>query len=395
MGEKSDTLSPAPLVERLLRASRRPPGLGSTPPGAISLAMGEPYLDTPEPIVTAAVSALHLGRTRYAPLSGAEDLRSAIARYESTRSGAQVRPENVVVTHGASAALAAVALTLIGTGERVVLPEPTYSLYVDHVAMAGGQVSWSPLQRDHCLDLEHLERALPGARMLILCTPGNPTGHVMSRMELESALTLAARHGVWVVVDEAYRDLVFDGRTPISTHELGDADRIITIQTFSKSYAMTGWRIGYALAPAAIADHVNLVHRTINGSIATFIQDAAIEALLTPEAELTHLATTYQERRDLVVESLRDSENITLNAPGGAFYAFPKIHLDMPSSRLAGLLAAEGVLTRAGSEYGPSGESHIRLSYSTELASLEEGLRRFKTTIDRLAADGQRFTKDV
>jgi aspartate aminotransferase len=371
------------LPDRLLAGSRRPPSLGTPVPGSVSLAMGEPYGGTPGLVVEAAVDALHRGRTTYSPLTGEPALRTAVAEHLS--GGLDAR--NVVLTHGASAGLAAAVLALVEPGERVVLPEPTYSLYADHVAMAGGEITWVPNTADGRLDLPRLEEQLVGARLVVICNPSNPTGRVCPGPDLAALVEAADRAGAWVLVDEAYRDLVFDGVPFSSAVSLMAAgyENVLVCGTFSKSYAMTGWRLGWVAAPAALADAVNLVHRSVNGALSMFVQDAGLVALTLPPDYLQSMLAGFQLRRDLVVEALGDLDGVHLATPEGAFYAFPRIEGCTDSRALTATLAQNGVLVRAGWEFGPSGEGHVRLSFATDVASLRTGLHRMRDCLVRVA----------
>src|SRR5699024_97278 len=170
-----------------------------------------------------------------------------------------------------------------------------------------------------------------------------------------------------------------------STDQARDVqEQIIKVGTFSKTYAMTGWRLGYCVAPTALAQHINLVHRTLNGALATFVQDAALAALATDPADLTSMRATYQHRRDMVIEELRASDRVSVNVPKGAFYAFPHVDTALSSLELVDEFAAGGLLVRAGSEYGPSGEGHVRLSFAADELSIVEGMRRFTEVVSRL-----------
>lgn len=379
------------LVDRLAATSRRPANLGARVDGAISLAMGEPFGGTPQPIVDAAVMALRSGRTRYEPLTGSPRLRARLAEHLTQRSGVALDAGNVVVTHGATAGLAAAILTLVRPGDVVVLPEPTYSLYADHVAMAGGQVRWVACGTTGRLPIDTLARAVAGARMVVLCNPGNPTGRVVPPDDIQALADLTDRHEAYLLVDEAYSDIVFDGLTVTTalTHLLTHP-RIVGCGTFSKTYAMTGWRLGWIVARADLADRINLVHRTINGSLATFVQDAALAALDLPAEYIERLRREFEIRRDLVVEALSSVPTVELATPQGAFYAFPRIHGCTDSHEITTRLAADGVLVRAGREFGPSGEGHLRVSFATDLATLEEGLDRLATGLRRLDRTGGR-----
>lgn len=371
------------LVERIKLTSRRPKNLGQSPQGAISLAMGEPDGDTPAAVVEAAVASLHAGRTHYAPLTGSNELRAAIAAFVAEGTGRPTSSEEVVITHGAAAGIAATMLALVQPGDRVLMPEPTYSLYADHLAMVGAEVVWVPNLDDGSVDFARIEELAGDARMVVICNPSNPTGLILTADQMATLAGIVARHpGLLLVSDEAYSEIVFDDLPYASALSLPEVrDQVIMLGTFSKAYAMTGWRLGYVIAPPAFADPINLVHRTINGSINTFVQDAAIEALKTPASELAALRDAYQRRRDIVVAELAGVAKVTVNRPTGAFYAFPRIDSPLTSQELVDAFAAGGVLVRSGAEFGPSGEGHVRISFATDDASLAEGLRRFAAVV--------------
>ncbi len=376
------------LPGRLENASRRPASLGTTPAGCVSLAIGEPYGGTPAPIVEAAVTALGHGRTGYAPLTGNPDLRDGVA----ADLGGGLSAANIVLTHGASAGLAAVILALVDAGDRVVIPEPTYSLYADHVALVGGQIVWTANHPDGRLDLDRLADELPGARMVVICNPGNPTGRIYPAPDVRALIEMAAAAGAWVLVDEAYRDLVFDD-TPMTSavSMMCAADNVMVCGTFSKSFAMTGWRLGWVAAPPRAAAAINLVHRSINGALNTFVQDAGLAALALPADHLRIMLAGYRQRRDLVMAMLGDLETVTLAPPQGAFYAFPRIAGCTDSRSLTADLATAGVVVRAGWEFGPSGEGHVRLSFATDLDSLRTGLDRVRNHLGaRRSSPGRR-----
>lgn len=339
--------------------------------------MGESTEPTPALIVSAAIASLTSGRTGYERVSGSPSLRLAIAEAFCAEGIGGLDADNVVVTHGASAGLAAALLTVINTGDTVVLPEPTYSLYADQVAMGGGQVRWVRNDVSGRPRLDALRAALSGAKLLIVCNPNNPSGYVLESSELAAIVQLAGENGVSVIFDEAYRDIVFDGATFASSASLVAANpHVICCGTFSKSFAMTGWRLGWVLANKGTADAVNLVHRTINGPLNTFVQKAATSAFSLPPAYLQRFASELQARRDLVCAYLDKIPGVEVAAPRGAFYAFPRIHRDLTSVNLKSRLAEAGVLVRAGSEYGPSGEGHIRISFALDAPQLTEGMER-------------------
>lgn len=338
--------------------------------------MGEPWQGTSPTIVDSAVESLRAGRTRYAPLAGSPTLREAIVEHLEGRHSRRFAQDQVVCTHGASGGLAATMLTIVRPGDRVVIPEPTYSLYADHVALAGGEVVWVANHPDGSVDVDAVVEALPGARLLVLCSPCNPTGNVVSAPELQELSEAAASVGALLLCDEAYCDIVFDGRSFCSVLDLPESDQVICARTFSKSYAMTGWRLGYVVAPPRVASGINLVHRTFAGALSTFVQDAGIAALATPVDELAEYRAQYERRRDLVIERLQGLPGVTALRPQGAFYAFVRVDTELLADELTARCAEAGVLVRSGTEYGPSGEHAIRISFAVGLDELEEGMAR-------------------
>jgi aspartate aminotransferase len=373
-------------VERIISSSRRPKTLGAGNPGANSLAMGEPDSGTPTGIVEAAVNALTSGRTRYAPMAGSPELQHALATYTTAKYGRPTMSEEIVLTHGGSGGLAATMLALVNPGDRILIPEPTYSLYADHAAMIGAEVIWVPNLADGSLDLDTLQEQAADALMIILCNPGNPTGRVYPDSDLHRLEQLLQDNpNLLLLADEAYADITFDGGAFTSALTLtGARDQVICCSTFSKTYAMTGWRLGHVVAPAELASSINTIHRTLNGPLSTFIQDAALTALQIPDTDLQAAALSYQQRRDIVVEFLTGLPGVEMLTPQGAFYAFPRITSSLTSDEMAARFAEAGVLVRSGSEFGPSGEGHIRISFATDVDNLKEGLARFAATVKEL-----------
>ncbi|WP_344419827.1 pyridoxal phosphate-dependent aminotransferase [Pseudonocardia ailaonensis] len=345
--------------------------------------MGEPTEPTPKAVVDAAIAALRSGRTKYERISGSPSLRAHVAHRLNVEGCEAITPENVVVTHGASAGLGATILSLVDPDDVVVLPEPTYSLYADQVVMAGGRVRWVPSAASGRPDLTQLEAAMAGSRLVIICNPNNPTGYVLAPDELARIVRLAGEHGAAVMVDEAYRDIVFEGSAFASAAPLiAENPHVVCCGTFSKSFAMTGWRLGWVLADRRLAQDINLVHRTINGPLNTFVQDAAAVALRLPQEHVDLVVKDLQDRRDMVCERLRDIPGVSLEVPRGSFYAFPR--LGGSSVEWKARLAEAGVLVRAGSEYGPTGEGHIRISFALETAQLRIGMDRFVDCVEQV-----------
>ncbi|MEV4889791.1 pyridoxal phosphate-dependent aminotransferase [Nonomuraea sp. NPDC055795] len=363
-------------MEELRRLSRRP-ALAPAPPGAVSLAMGEPDFPTPAPVVEAAVAALRAGHTHYADQKGLRELRAALASRLPARPGRAWTADDVVITHGATAALAAVVLATVGPGDRVVIPEPAYSLYADLVVLAGGTVDFVPLAPDLHWDLDALAAALPRATMMIFSNPSNPTGIVHGEQELKALGELLDGSDVLVVSDEAYHRLVHPGHVFTSALEIASLrDRTVYVQTFSKTYAMTGWRVGYLAGPREVVDAAAHAHRTVDGSLNTAVQHAALAALDLPDGVVEAMAGRYRQRRELVVAHLSGIPGLHLVPPEGAFYGFLRYDAGLPSEAVARELAERKVMVRAGAEYGPSGEGHIRISFAASEDDLRTGLAR-------------------
>jgi aspartate aminotransferase len=345
---------------------------------------------TPLPIREAMNAALEAGFVHYAHPQGDPDLREALSELVSRFARQAYGVDQIVVTHGATGGLAAAILGLVDPGETVVIPEPTYSLYTDLVQLAGGRIKYVPTSAPEFeLDLDRLASALPGAKLLILCNPCNPTGAVYSEAILRAAAELAQRHGVYVLADEAYSQIVYDGRSHTSVLELDLHDRAVYVQSFSKTYAMTGWRIGYVAADRDLAAAFTRIHRTLNGPVNSAVQRAALAALNLDGTWTTKMLGAYARRRDLVVEGLTGSA-ATFSPPPGTFYAFVKHPAGLTSIEMAALCARHGVAVRPGSEYGPSGEGHIRLAFSASPDDIVEGVDRLHGALREAATSSSR-----
>ncbi|MFJ9566904.1 pyridoxal phosphate-dependent aminotransferase [Streptomyces fuscichromogenes] len=343
----------------------------------VSLAMGEPDFDTPRQVTEAAEASLRAGRTHYSPLLGEPALREALADRLTGTAGVPLAAADILVTQGGTAGLAASILGIVNPGDRVVVPDPTYSLYADLVGMAGGTVVPVPLAADLHWDLDRLADALTGARLFVFCNPVNPTGIVHSREELEALAALLTGTDTLVISDEAYSDLDYTGRPFTSAISVdGLRDRTVHCQTFSKSYAMTGWRVGYLWGPAPVIRAAARIHNTFNGSVNTVVQDAALAAVEHCAEDVTRMRAAYEQRREIMRAELAAVPGLTLTEPEGAFYQFPRYDIGLPSVEVVAALRAHGVAVRPGSEFGARGEGHLRLSYAASPQSITEGVRR-------------------
>ncbi|MGX1566666.1 pyridoxal phosphate-dependent aminotransferase [Streptomyces sp. NPDC055506] len=375
----------AAAVARIAAASRRTQQPQSRS-DLVSLAMGEPDFDTPERVTEAAHAALRAGRTHYSPLLGEPALREALAAKLTATAGTPASAGDILITQGGTAGLAASILSLVDPGDKVVVPDPTYSLYGDLVAMAGGTVVPVPLAPDLHWDLDRLADALTGAKLFVFCNPVNPTGIVHGREELEALAALLDGTPTIVISDEAYSDLDYTGRPFTSALSVdGLRERTVYCQTFSKSYAMTGWRVGYLWGPSPLIQAAARIHNTFNGSVNTVIQDAALVAVESCDDDVTRMRAAYQERGELMRRELSAIPGLTLSAPEGAFYQFPRYDIDLPSVEVvAALRTQHGVAVRPGSEFGARGEGHLRLSYAASPQSITEGVRRLAAGLSAL-----------
>lgn len=375
--------TPSTAISRVTAASLRPAG-AAAPAGAVSLSMGEPDFDTPPEIVAAAVEALLDGWTHYGNLNGDPELRQCISGLVSAESGRAVDPESVLVSHGGAAAITATILATVNPGDKVVIPEPTYSLYPDAVRLAGGGPVFVPTRSDNQLDVPALLEAAKGARLITFCNPVNPTGAVFSRESLEQLAEGLQGTDTLVLADEAYAHMVYDDGFVSALGIPALQDRLVYCQTLSKTYAMTGWRAGYVVAPAGIAEAIRAVHRTMNSSVNAAVQRASLKALQLGPGVSSDMLAAYRERRDYVVERLKDMPGVEFTEPTGAFYAFFRYPQALPATVMLEKFRDYGVILRAGSEYGPSGEGHLRLSFAADLGTLKTALDRIEQGIQEI-----------
>jgi aspartate aminotransferase len=358
----------------------------------IHLQIGEPDFDTPAHVREAAKKALDEGATHYAPFPGIPELRKAIAEDVTTRKGFQADSSQVFVTVGGKGVMLYAILGLIDAGDEVIVPDPGYPIYESLTRFVGATPIPIPIrmENDFRLDVDELARLItPRTRLLIINSPANPTGGVLTRSDLERIAELAQEHDLWVMTDEIYGRILYDGAEHISIASLsGMADRTIVLDGFSKTFAMTGWRLGYAVVPESLKDvYGELVINTISCA-PTFAQVGAVQALVGPQDDVDAMVVEFKARRDLVVDGLNRIPGIKAKTPLGAFYAFP----DVSGTGLSGAQLAEGLLTEAdvcvlaGMAFGGVGVDHIRISYANSRENLTEALER----IDRyVAANGR------
>jgi aspartate aminotransferase len=363
----------------------------------VHLEIGEPDMPTPPHVVEAGVRALRDGLTRYALPAGVPELRDAIARSLALR-GVRARPENVVVTPGAKPALFCTALALVAAGDEVLCPDPGFPIYQSVVRFAGGRAVYYPLDesREFAPHVEAIaDRVTPRTRVLILNLPHNPTGGVATARDLAALADLAQRHDLWVISDEVYGQIRYDGRRDSIAALPGMSDRTVIVDGFSKGYSMTGWRLGYAVVPAPLTDRMTTLVINNISCTATFVQYAGIAALEGPQDAVKKMVTGLGAKRDLLVQGLSAIDGVRCATPAGAFYCFPDIGGVLGRTGLTcesfaqRLLDEQHTAVLAGTAFGPGGEGHLRLCYATERGELERALaaiRQFVTTLAPVAA---------
>jgi len=341
----------------------------------VRLEIGDPDFTTPAHIVDAAAEAAHGGFTHYAPGVGLASLRELVAEKVHGRNGIACAPDEVVVTTGACGGLFSTFLALLDPGDEVLVPDPGWTTMVP-MALAAG-VTPAPYRldraRDFALDPAAIETAIgPRTRAVVVNSPSNPTGAVAGREALSAVLDVVARHGLWLVSDECYEDIVFEG-AHVSPAALGDPERIVSVFSFSKSYAMTGWRVGYVVARPDVARAIVKAQEPVVSSASTVSQKAAEAALLGPRNAIDDMRETYRRRRDLAL-SLLDERGIGYARPAGAFYVMADVaDAGEPSEAFAlRLLKERHVAVVPGSAFGEGGEGMVRVS----LAAAEDAIRR-------------------
>lgn len=350
----------------------------------IHLEIGEPDFSTEPGICRSGINAIEQGHTRYNPTSGVAELRQAIAADTAGRLGIEVRPEQVVVGPGAKPHLFFPTLALVGAGDEVVYPDPGFPTYEAMIRVAGGTPVPIPLveENEFSFDLDALERSVnPRTRLIVLNSPSNPTGGVIPAADLEHVAEIARRFDCWVLSDEIYSRMFYDGLEAPSIAALdGMQERTIIIDGFSKTYAMTGWRLGYGVMPEPLAEKVSLLLVHAVGCTAHFTQLAGVEALQGSQEHVAKRLAEYQRRRDVLVEGLNSIPGISCQKPSGAFYAFPNIkELGLPSDTVADRLLEEaGVALLPGTAFGSGGEGYLRLCYANSLANIEQAIDRIK-----------------
>jgi len=380
--QRTDHLRPEGAYQVLARAQE----LEAQGKDIIHLEIGEPDFATPAHVSLAGIRAIATGQTRYNPPAGLTPLREVIAEYAGRMRGIPINMNQVVVSPGAKPNLFFPTLALVNPGDEVIYPDPGFPTYEAMIGVAGGKAVPVPLleKNGFSFDLEAFDRFInPKTKLIILNSPSNPTGGVIPQQDLEHIAQAAIRYGAWVLSDEIYNQLLYDQRVAPSIASIpGMQERVIIIDGFSKTYAMTGWRLGYGIMPEDLARRVGLLLTHSVGCTAHFTQVAGIEALTGPQDYVLMMVEEYKRRRDLVVKGLNEIPGVSCLEPQGSFYAFPNIQRTGKSSdELANLILDGGVALLPGSAFGKYGEGYLRIVFANSYENIEKALGRIEKVI--------------
>ncbi len=351
--------------------------------------IGEPDFNTPENIKQAGIKAIQENYTHYSPAQGILELRETIAEYITKTRGIEVSPEEVVITPGGKDVILFTATAILDEGDEAIYPNPGYPIYESAIKIAGAKPVPMPLreENDFAFDREEFKKLItPKTRLIIVNSPGNPTGGILSVEDLEFIADIAKKNDIMVLSDEIYSRIIYDGEFHSIASLPGMKERTIILDGFSKTYAMTGWRLGYSVSNKELAKNFVKLATNSFSCVTTFVQMAGIEALKGPQDAVEEMRKKYEERRNLIIKGLNEIPGFRVKMPKGAFYAFPNIEGTGKSSKELSdyLLNEAGVATLPGTSFGKYGEGFIRFSYATSLENIEEGLKRVKEAMSKL-----------
>ncbi len=352
----------------------------------VHLEIGEPDFDTPAAIREAAIKAIQEGHTHYGPSAGLPEVKEAIAAHISRDRGLNVTPDQVVVTPGGKPVITFSIMATVDPGDEVIVPNPGFPIYESVVRFVGAKPVPMVLREERnfqfgAADLEAL--LTPKTKMVVLNSPHNPTGSVLSPKDLDEIAALLRDRDIWVLSDEIYSKVLYEGVHQSIATRPGMAEKTILLDGFSKTYAMTGWRLGYGVMPAALAKHVARLATNVYSHATTFVQRAALTALGGKQDEVVAMVAEFRRRREAIVTGLNAIPGITCTKPAGAFYVLPNVRsLGMKSADVeTALLQEAGIAALSGTAFGVHGEGYIRFSYANSIENIQEALRRFETFV--------------
>jgi aspartate/methionine/tyrosine aminotransferase len=347
----------------------------------VHLEIGEPDFDTPRNIIDAGVDALHKGFTHYGPSAGLMELRNVIAQHVSETRGVNATPNEVVVVPGGKPIIFFSILALVEEGDEVIYPNPGFPIYESMINYVGAKAVPIQLREelDFRLDVDELERLINDRiKLIILNSPQNPTGGVLEKKDIEDIARAIGDRNIMVLSDEIYSRLIFEGEHHSIMSIEGMKERTILLDGFSKTYAMTGWRMGYGVMRSDLATHIARLMTNSNSCTASFTQIAGIEALRGPQKSVDNMRAEFERRRDVMVAGLNKIKGFSCRLPKGAFYVFPNItQTGWPSKKLAdALLDDAGVAALSGTAFGDFGEGYLRFSVANSIENIEKALDR-------------------
>lgn len=347
----------------------------------IHLEIGEPDFDTPRNIIDAAVKALNEGKTHYNPAAGIPELRAALAEDMGKRRKISIDPAEVVVTPGAKPIMFFAILALVNEGDEVMYPNPGFPIYESVINFVGAKAVPYPLreEREFRFDVdEFMSLITDKTKMIILNTPQNPTGGILTESDLKAVAEVAQKKNIYILSDEVYLNIIYDGVHHSIASLPGMKERTIILDGFSKTYAMTGWRLGYGAMPKDLAEKMVQLQINSNSCTATFSQYAGIEAVRGSQSEVHKMVAEFKKRRDVIVDGLNAIKGISCLRPHGAFYVFPNIKaLGIDEKQFAGKLLEEyGVAALSGTAFGKFGTGYLRFSYANSIENINKALDR-------------------
>jgi len=377
--EKSDRIKRLSGSER----SQRPVAI---PKGAVRLDMGEPDFPTPAHIQEAAARAMRDNLTHYGNAYGEPALREAVCLSLKRDFGVERKPENVLITSGGIEAIHVISATYLNPGDEALIPDPEYSAYADSVSLFGGTPVFFPLKEDFHIDFEAIEKRISQkTKIVFVSSPGNPTGRVLGEDEVRTLARLAVKKDFLLVLDEAYHKLIYSGVRFLSICQVeASRSRSILLNSFSKTYAMTGWRVGYMVADAPLIKDMVTFHKAMTICPNVPAQMACAAAAAGSQDCVEAMRREYEKRKALVERKLKEIQGLYTPPCEGAFYFFPRFEHALTSQQMTEYLFSKGILVRSGTEFGACGQKHLRICFATSMETLETGMDRLKRALDEL-----------
>ncbi|HTW91622.1 MAG TPA: pyridoxal phosphate-dependent aminotransferase [bacterium] len=354
----------------------------------VHLEIGEPDFDTPGHIREAAKKALDEGYTHYGPSAGLPELRAAVAKYAGNLRGVHINPEQVVITPGGKPVMAFAIMALVEEDDEVIYPNPGFPIYESLIGYMGGTPVPIQLHEEHDfrLDAEELAAKVNArTKLIVINSPQNPTGGVLTREDLRLIAQTALKHDVWVLADEIYAEILYEGKFESISQFPEIHERLMILDGFSKTFAMTGWRIGYGIMPVQMAEKLARIQTNMNSCTSTFTQRACIDALTGPRTEIDQMLGEFKKRRDFIVKGLSEIPGFRCKLPQGAFYAFPNVEgTGIDCEVLARrILDEKGVACLAGTCFGKYGDGFLRFSYANSVENIAKALPRIRELVEK------------